>query len=237
MGTYIAYPASNGTFTGGVTTDSITTNTATTLTQTSSVADGAGAVGFAFNTSVALANAAAKIVKWKNNGTDKAYLDKDGIIGVGGVNTSGGTLIVQISGNDSIFRASGGTTVGNVYVSNQAEHFGVFNDTGLDLSVLGTVPKKITLWATDNSASPGATTINKPSGRGAIASGASACVVTNSTVTAASIVTVQLETSAAGVGGLVCVPASGSFTVTSVNGTGAVTVTTANAKFSFIVHN
>lgn len=97
--------------------------------------------------------------------------------------------------------------------------------------------KQFKFDATDNSGSPGATTISKPSGRAAIASGASSVVVTNTLVTAASVVVVQLETSAAGIGGLVCVPGAGSFTVTSVDGVGAVTVTTANCKFSFVVFN
>jgi hypothetical protein len=96
---------------------------------------------------------------------------------------------------------------------------------------------KLVFLATDNSGSPGNTTINKASGRAAIASGASTVTVTNSLVSATSIVHVQLETSAAGIGGLVVVPGSGSFTVTSVSGTGVVTVTTAITKFSFVVFN
>lgn len=85
--------------------------------------------------------------------------------------------------------------------------------------------------------SPGAATNNNPTGRAAIASGASSVVVTNSTVTAASIVKVQLETSAVGVSNLSVVPAAGSFTVTALNGTGVATSVTGNATFSFIVSN
>jgi hypothetical protein len=90
---------------------------------------------------------------------------------------------------------------------------------------------------TDNSDTAGDTTISKTSGRAAIASGASACVVTNTLVTATSKVLVQLETAGAGVANLVCVPTANTITVTSVNGTGVVTVTTADCKFSFIVIN
>jgi hypothetical protein len=93
------------------------------------------------------------------------------------------------------------------------------------------------LQYTDNSASPGATTISKASGRAAIASGASSVVVTNTLVSSSSKVLLQLESSAAGIANLVCVPGAGSFTVTSVNGSGAATATTANCKFSFVVFN
>jgi hypothetical protein len=91
---------------------------------------------------------------------------------------------------------------------------------------------------TNNAGTPGNTTINKVTGRAAIASAASSCVVTNSTVTSSSIITVQCETTGAGVADLVVSSISnGSFTVTSVGGTGVITVTTNALTFSFIVHN
>ena len=86
---------------------------------------------------------------------------------------------------------------------------------------------------TDNSGTPGNTTINTPSGRAAIAGSASTCVVTNSSVVATSKVYVTLETVADAtllyIRGLVT--AAGSFTVT---GNAAATGT---CKFSFIVVN
>lgn len=88
---------------------------------------------------------------------------------------------------------------------------------------------------TDSSGTPGNATINKSSGRSAFASAASSVVVTNSLVTASSIVIVQLETSGIGVGELSVVPAAGSFTVTSINALGVATVVTGTAKFSWFV--
>lgn len=86
----------------------------------------------------------------------------------------------------------------------------------------------------DNSGSPGGTTINNASGRAAIASAAQTCVVTNSLVSATSIVTVNLETTGAGVDGLAVVPGAGSFTVTSM-ASGVPTNASATCKFSFVV--
>lgn len=88
---------------------------------------------------------------------------------------------------------------------------------------------------TNNSGTPGNTTINNISGRAAIANLASTCVVTNSKVVAASKVLVQLETTGTGITALVVAPAAGSFTVTSVSGLGVVTATTGATTFSFVV--
>lgn len=44
----------------------------------SDVADGASAVGFDFDTTNSFATSGAKLANWSNNGTDKAYIDKDG---------------------------------------------------------------------------------------------------------------------------------------------------------------
>lgn len=89
----------------------------------------------------------------------------------------------------------------------------------------------------NSAGTPGAVTNNNPTGRAAIASGASSCVVTNSTVTATSVVKVQIETSGVGVSNLSVVAAAGSFTVTALNGTGVATNVTGNATFSFVVSN
>lgn len=50
----------------------------TTGVLNSGVADGAAAVGFTLNTSNAMATAGSKIASFQNNGTEKAYIDKDG---------------------------------------------------------------------------------------------------------------------------------------------------------------
>src|SRR5207237_374432 len=76
---------------------------------------------------------------------------------------------------------------------------------------------------TDISGSPGNGTANAVCGRAAIASGAQTCVVTNSRVTATSIIKIQMETAGTGVGNIIVTAKSAgtSFTVTSINGTGA----------------
>lgn len=86
--------------------------------------------------------------------------------------------------------------------------------------------------STDSSGTPGNATINKPSGKVAFAIGASTITVTNSTVTAASIVLCQLQFSDATLTSIKCViPASGSFVITG-NATA-----TAATKVGFVVFN
>lgn len=90
---------------------------------------------------------------------------------------------------------------------------------------------------TDTSGTPGNGTANVICGRSAIASAASAAIITNYLSTTTSIVKCQLETSGAGVGAVVCAPGSGNFTATSVNGTGVATVTSSTATFNWCVNN
>jgi hypothetical protein len=82
---------------------------------------------------------------------------------------------------------------------------------------------------TDLSGTPGAATINKPVGKVAIAAGASSVVVTNSLVTAASIILFSPHARDATCKELVVTPAAGSFTISgSANAT-------ANLPLSFEV--
>lgn len=75
---------------------------------------------------------------------------------------------------------------------------------------------------TDNSASPGAQTINKPIGKAAIAAGASSVVITNSLVTSGSVVLITPHARDTTCKELIAVPANGSFTVSgSANATAA----------------
>jgi hypothetical protein len=48
-------------------------------------ADGASAVGYAFDTTTSLANAGAKLVSFKNGGVEKLSIDKDGVFAGAGV--------------------------------------------------------------------------------------------------------------------------------------------------------
>lgn len=76
----------------------------------------------------------------------------------------------------------------------------------------------------DKSGTPGSATSNTATGRGAIAIGASAATITNSLVSAASIVHIQLESSDATATRAKCVPGAGSFVVTANANATAATV-------------
>lgn len=90
----------------------------------------------------------------------------------------------------------------------------------------------LTADTTDSSGTPGAATINKPSGKVAIATGQSSVVVTNSLVTAASTVLAVLQfVDATCTQILSVVPGSGSFTIT---GNANATLAT---KVAFLVVN
>ena len=92
---------------------------------------------------------------------------------------------------------------------------------------------------TDSTGTPGNVTNNSISGRAAIASTASSCVVTSSAVNANSIIMIQMESDGTGVSNVVLDSKSAgtSFTVKAINGTGAITVTTGNTVFSWMIFN
>lgn len=89
----------------------------------------------------------------------------------------------------------------------------------------------ITADAGDESGTPGAATINKAVGKAAIAIGAASVTITNSLVTASSIVLVTAIDQDATAVNLTAAPGSGSFVVTAAG------VATAATKFSFLVIN
>lgn len=155
----------------------------------------------------------------------------------GGATTSG-NVVMNISGNTT----DGGSAIGvklrtnNTFSTAGSKLVSVQNNT-TEVQATDLNGKIIFSQYTDNSGTAGATTISKVTGRAAIASGASSVVVTNTLVSATSIVLVQLEKVGGGIGGLAVVPGTGSFTVTSLNGTGVATNTSADTKFSFIVFN
>lgn len=85
---------------------------------------------------------------------------------------------------------------------------------------------------TDNSGTPGNTTINTPRGRAAIAAAASAATVTNSSVLATSTVLISLKgTDATAITARVSAQSAGSFTVTAIASATGTTV------FDFLVVN
>lgn len=89
----------------------------------------------------------------------------------------------------------------------------------------------LNMWGTDSSGTPGAATIDKPSGKSAIALGAASVVITNNLVTAASRIIITPQTRDATCKELIAVPGAGSFTV---SGSAAAT---ANLVFSWEVSN
>jgi hypothetical protein len=118
--------------------------------------------------------------------------------------------------------------------NNTSTYFGLrFSDGyavsefGYEFSVGATVYLKTRLgaldqWGTDSTGTPGAATINKPTGKSAIAIGASSVVITNSLVTAASRVIITQHARDATCKELIAVPAAGSFTVSgTANATAA----------------
>ncbi len=144
-----------------VTADSnrVTVIGVTDVTLKSNAADGASAVGVAINTNITWANAAAKLLSLRNNGTE-------------------------------------------------------------NLAVLAT--GRLDQSGTDSSGSPGAQTVNKPTGKNAIALGASAVVITNSLVAVGSRVMITPHARDATCKELIAVAAAGSFTVSgTANATAA----------------
>lgn len=89
----------------------------------------------------------------------------------------------------------------------------------------------LTMAYTDSTASPGSATINKATGRSAIASGQTTCVITNAFCQAASVVMVTPEDGLDTVVWCKCVPTDGSFTVTVKTDPGA------TWKFRWVVFN
>ena len=89
---------------------------------------------------------------------------------------------------------------------------------------------KLVMDPGDSTASPGNATINKPSGRSAIASGSSSVTITNSVVAESSIVLVTMQTEDGSNFIKSVAPANGSFTVT-LNASAGV-----NVNFCWVVH-
>lgn len=97
---------------------------------------------------------------------------------------------------------------------------------------------KLIFQSTDSTGTPGNATINKPSGKSAIAAAAQTCVVTNSTVVTGSNVMLSplsVDTTAPLL--KVSAIANGSFTVTSTATNGTATNATANISFCWWVLN
>jgi hypothetical protein len=143
---------------------------------------------------------------------------------------------------------SGSSASGGVFLAiNGAQKWFLSNSTGgymfapylnASLDLGGTANRVRNLYlsgsvkfdATDTSGTPGAATINKPSGQVSVASGASSVVVTNSLVATTSVVLAVLQDNTDAIQIRSVVPASGSFTI-NLSG-----VTTGARKVGFVVN-
>lgn len=113
-----------------------------------------------------------------------------------------------------------------IYPKGTASNVGIWDGSGSNQIFGVTGAGGLTVNTTDGSGTPGAVTINKPSGKAAIASSSASIVITNSLVTSASSVFVQLQTTDATLHSVqTVVPAAGSFTVTcNATATGTPTI-------------
>lgn len=142
---------------------------------------------------------------------DKAWLTKRGDFTGGSFHGIGG--LVPLRG-----RAGAGTDV-----ILRLDNSGAVALLTFDLSGnLNIIFGGLNLYGTDSTGTPGAATINKPTGKSAIAAGASSVVITNSLVTAAKRVMITPHARDATCKELIVVPAAGSFTV---SGSAAATAT------------
>lgn len=161
----------------------------------------------------------------------------------------GGTLTVFADAGSVDYTINASTFQNLTVAASYAQTAGTFSSTGTGAKTLTATTANVTLGATttglttltrldtltvistDSSGTPGNATNNNLSGRAAFAAAASTCVITNSKVTAASKVFVQIITNDATLKSCVALPAAGSFTVT---GNAAATGTTV---FDFLVVN
>jgi len=111
---------------------------------------------------------------------------------------------------------------------------GASNTEHLRIDTTGTVKLagRLSLPATDSSSTPGSVTINSPTGQFAVAAGSASATVTNSSVSATSVVLCVIQSADATLTGIVSVvPSAGSFVFTgNANATAA-------CKVGFIVVN
>jgi hypothetical protein len=189
----------------------------------------------------------------KLGGGTQDFLTSDGSLTVssnGNFNANGGQL--QLAGLTSIiggFLASGDTAVrGNiangatsiaVKVANNpalttagAQIMGWYQDNGsTQVAAVDQAGRFLNVSPGNSTGAPGAATLNTPSGRSAIAAAASSCVITNSLVSATTIVLVVLMTNDGTALLKNVVPGAGSFTVT-LNA-----AATGNTNFGWVLWN
>lgn len=139
-------------------------------------------------------------------------------------NTPGSTKWLSISGSPSIRRDASGSTIIDLYWDKT-------NCYGVSHHVNGATQSLVLERELIPAGQTGAKTINKPTGRVNFAAGASSLVVTNSLVTADSIVIATVADVDATLKTVVAVTSSGSFNLTG-NASA-----TADTRVSFVVFN
>lgn len=248
-----ASSAPNFTLTDSTAGDTVLSLKSSTWVALDSTAVGASAPAYGLRY-----NLASTRVEFEANSILAAYLDQNGNTTLTGQENLSGQLTMSggSGGNNNRIRntsgsvmvlqggvADGATAVNialdgaNTLSNATAELLSVRNNTTEEVAIFpnGNLTWKANQY-TDNSGTPGNTTISKITGRAAIAAGANTVTVTNTLVSATSIVIVQPETGGGACGALHSVPAGGSFAVNNVEGH-TLTNTTAACKFSFIVFN
>ncbi len=163
-------------------------------------ADGASSIAVTLDNSVTLANASAKLLSIQNNTVEKAYVDLNGSMLLGGTglaatpnlkNSSGDFVISSAPGTDIIFVNSDSSERARIKSGSQ----GVLSQNGYAQASAGWAVSSAgrqTQAFTDASGTPGDAAINTPTGKVAIAISASSLVVTSSILTASSLIFAQI---------------------------------------------
>jgi hypothetical protein len=229
---------------GSSTARNVTALSPNAITYTSAVANSGTNVAHILNTTLTLSGTTS-LACFRNNTTDKFCIADDGTITPGsfnGAQIGTGALPFNAAVISQYLDTSGNlrlqvTGTGNVYAGNVANSAGVIANYAGNITTLTNATARIFSFfsdnnitgemaavlasgmyapqSTDSSGTPGAATINKPSGRVAVAATAASVVVTNSLVTTAThpIVTIT-EADATCTSVLRAVPTAGTLTVT-----------------------
>jgi hypothetical protein len=204
---------------------------ATTLTTgvvNSSVADGASAVAFELDTA-ALSTAGTKMVSFRNNNVEKLAIDKDGMLR--GTFATPQFVDLSYAGN-GVWVGTGSNLGGSVVLGdNNGRSYLEATSAAINIGSSLNPTVKLVMRSSDSTGTPGNATINRASGRSAIAAAASAVTITNSLVTASSIVVVTPRDLDGTLTRFTAVAGTGSFVVT---GNAAAT---ADWDFDWIIFN
>jgi hypothetical protein len=200
----------------------------------SDAADGTTAVACAVDTSTAWSNSAAYLLSLRTNGVEKFRVRANGTVDVGtsGITPLGSNVALKIQGRISSGSVTPTVQIGAANTLNGTDQIVGFYNDNLATKVLAVeATGKLLFDNSDSSGTPGNATINKPTGKCAVANGASAVTITNSLVTAASIVYAVIQDNTDNLAVRSVTVAAGSFTI-NLSG-----VTTGARKVGFVVFN